>query len=173
TSGSVVLAEPNNTDAQNTDVSPTGFGISSTSSAGQTFTLTVTGQIKRVDVELFCSGCTANSPNVILTIRNTTGGPPVPTGSDLATATLTGFDDGGTGGLKTFTFASPVTLTAGTRYAFVFRLASAFASGTVAYTCSCVTTGYSNTNPYANGQRVTSTDSGSTWAADNTVGGRD
>ena len=34
-----------------------------------------------------------------------------------------GFNDGGAGGLKTFTFASPVTLTAGTRYAFVFRLA--------------------------------------------------
>jgi hypothetical protein len=169
--GSVVLAAPDNTDAQNSTVTPAGFGISNTSWAGQTFTPTVTGQIKRVDVELFCASCTANSPNVTLSIRSTTGG--TPTGSDLATATLPGFDDGGAGGLKTFTFGSPVTLTAGTRYAFVFRLASAFASGTVAYTCSCVTSGFNNTNPYANGQRVTSTNSGSTWSADSTAGGRD
>jgi hypothetical protein len=171
--GSVVLSSPNAPDAQNSTVSPTGFGISNTSWAGQTFTPTVTGQLTRVDVELFCSACTANSPNVTLSIRNTTGATPVPTGPDLATATLPGFNDGGAGGLKTFTFASPVTLTAGTRYAFVFRLASAFASGTVAYTCSCKTTGYNNTNPYANGQFVTSANSGSTWAADTTSGGRD
>ena len=169
--GSVVLAAPDNTDAQNSSVSPTGFGISNTGWAGQTFMPTVTGQIKRVDVELFCASCTANSPNVTLSIRSTTGG--TPTGSDLATATLPGFNDGGAGGLKTFTFSSPVTLTAGTRYAFVFRLVSAFASGTVAYTCSCVTSGFNNTNPYANGQRVTSTNSGSTWSADSTAGGRD
>ena len=40
--------------------------------AGQTFTPTVTGQLKRVDVELFCSGCTATNPNITLSIRNTT-----------------------------------------------------------------------------------------------------
>ncbi len=171
--GSVVLAAPDNTAAKNPNVSPTGFGFNSTSWAGQTFTPTVSGQLKRVDVELFCASCTATSPNVTLSIRNTTGTTPVPTGADLATATLPGFNDGGAGGLKTFTFASPVALTAGTRYAFVFRLASGFASGTVAYTCSCATTGFSNTNPYASGQFVTSSNSGSTWTADTTVGGRD
>ena len=133
----------------------------------------MTGQLKQVDVELFCL-CTVNSPNVTLSIRNTTGATPVPTGADLGTATLPGFNDGGAGGLKTFTFASPVTLTAGTRYAFIFRLATAPVAGnTVAYTCSCATTGFSNTNPYASGQRVTSGNSGSTWTADTTVGGRD
>ena len=70
--GSVVLASPDNTAAQNSTVNPTGFGITNTSWAGQTFTPTVTGQLKRVDVELFCSGCTANSPDVTLSIRNTT-----------------------------------------------------------------------------------------------------
>jgi hypothetical protein len=171
--GSVVLASPDNTDTANGSVSPSGFGFSNTSWAGQTFTPTVTGQLKRVDVELFCASCTAASPNVTLSIRATTGSPAVPTGADLATATLPGFNDGGAGGLKTFTFGSPVTLTAGTRYAFVFRLASSFASGTVAYTCSCATTGFSNTNPYASGQRVTSTNSGTSWTADTVVGGRD
>jgi Carboxypeptidase regulatory-like domain len=171
--GSVVLANPDNTDAKNNSVSPTGFGISNTAWAGQTFTPSVSGQLKRVDVELFCASCTAPSPNITVSIQATTGSPPVPTGGDLATATIPGFNDGGVGGLKTATFASPVTLTAGTRYAFVFRLASAFASGTVAYTCSCVTTGFSNSNPYATGQRVTSANSGASWTADTTVGGRD
>jgi hypothetical protein len=46
-------------------------------------------------------------------------------------------------------------------------------TGTYAYTCSCATTGFSDSNPYANGQRVTSSTSGSTWTADTTVGGRD
>ncbi|HTS73439.1 MAG TPA: carboxypeptidase regulatory-like domain-containing protein, partial [Gaiellaceae bacterium] len=167
--GSVVLASPDNTDAKNSSVTGNGFAFSNTSWAGQTFTPSVTGQLKRVDVELFCASCTANSPNVTLSIRATTGTTPVPTGSDLATATLAGFNDGGAGGLKTFTFASPITLTAGTRYAFIFRLASAFSSGTAAYTCSCSP----DSSPYANGQRVTSTNSGSSWTADTTAGGRD
>lgn len=171
--GSIVLSSPDNNDASNGDVNPTGFGFSSTSWAGQTFTPTVSGQLSRVDVELFCASCTASSPNITLSIRNTTGTTPVPTGADLGTATLTGFNDGGAGGLKTFTFATPVAVTAGTRYAFVFRLASSFASGTMAYTCSCATTGYSDSNPYANGQRVTSSNSGASWTADTTAGGRD
>jgi hypothetical protein len=171
--GSVQLANPDNTAARNNTVSPSGFGFTNTAWAGQTFTPTVSGQLKRVDVELFCL-CSVNSPNVTLSIRNTTGTTPIPTGADLGTATLAGFNDGGAGGLKTFTFATPVSLTAGTRYAFVFRLNTAPAAGnTVAYTCSCATTGFSDSNPYASGQRVTSANSGSTWTADTTVGGRD
>jgi Carboxypeptidase regulatory-like domain len=172
--GNVVLASPDNTAAKNSTVSPSGFGFNSTSWAGQTFTPTVTGQLKRVDVELFCSGCAGTNPDITLSIRNTTTGTnPVPTGADLATATLPGFNDGAAGGLKTFNFASPITLTAGTRYAFIFRSVTTRTTGVYAYTCSCATTGFSNTNPYANGQRVTSADSGSTWAADTIVGGRD
>jgi hypothetical protein len=171
--GTVALASPDNTAAQNSTVSPTGFAISNTVWGGQTFTPTVSGQLKRVDVELFCSGCSANSPNITLSIRATTGTPAVPTGADLANATLPGFNDGAAGGLKTFTFSSPITVTAGTTYAFIFRNATTFAGGTVAYTCSCATTGFVNSNPYANGQRVSSSTSGSTWAADTTAGGRD
>ena len=170
--GAVVLSSPDNTQAQNTSVSPTGFGFNNTSWAGQTFTPTVTGQLKRVDVELFCSGCSGANPNITVSIRATTGATPVPTGGDIASTTLAGFNDGAAGGLKTVTFSSPPTLTAGNRYAFIFR-ATAARTGTYAFTCSCVTTGFSNTNPYANGQFVTSGNSGSTWAADTTVGGRD
>jgi putative transposon-encoded protein len=171
--GNVVLASPDNTEAKNNSVSPSGFGFTNVAWAGQTFTPTVSGQLKRVDVELFCASCTAASPTITLSIRATTGTTPVPTGADLASTSIPGFNDGGAGGLKTFTFASPPTLTAGTRYAFIFRLTSAFASGTMAYTCSCATTGFLDTNPYASGQRVTSANSGSTWAADTIAGGRD
>ena len=82
---------------------------------------TVTGQLTRVDLELFCSGCTGTTPNLTVSIRATTGATPVPTGADLATATIPGFNSG-SGGFLTSTFASPATLTAGTRYAIVFRL---------------------------------------------------
>src|SRR5690349_4642132 len=91
--GSVVLANPDNTDAKNSDVTPNGFIFGNASWAGQTFTPAVTGQLKRVDVELFCSGCSAASPTVALSIRNTTTGTnPVPTGADLASATIPGFN---------------------------------------------------------------------------------
>ena len=172
--GSVVLANPDNTDAKNSNVSPTGFGFNNTAWAGQTFTPTVSGQLKRVDVELFCASCSGTNPDITISIRNTAnvGGNLVPTGGDLGSATLPGFNDGGAGGLKTVTFATPVSVTAGTRYAFIFRAVAA-RTGTYAYTCSCATTGFSNTNPYTNGQFVTSSNSGSTWAADTTVGGRD
>src|SRR5204862_2343674 len=50
--GSVVLAAPDNTAAKNNNVSPSGFGFNNTSWAGQTFTPTVSGQLKRIDVEL-------------------------------------------------------------------------------------------------------------------------
>ena len=172
--GDVVLANPDNIDQQNTSVSPTGFGFTNTSWAGQTFTPAVTGQLKRVDVELFCSGCTGHDPNITLSIRATTGTTPVPTGADLAQR-----DDRRLQRRRRRRASArsrsrrPSTLTAGTRYAFVFRATATFATGTYAYTCSCVTTGFSNTNPYASGQRVTSTDSGATWTADTTVGGRD
>jgi Carboxypeptidase regulatory-like domain len=169
--GNVVLASPDNTAASNSDVSPTGFGFNSTSWAGQTFTPTASGQLKRVDVELFCSGCSGTNPNITVSLRATSGG--VPTGADLATMTLAGFNDGAAGGLKTVTFAAPPTVTAGTKYAFVFRSVTNRTAGTYAYTCSCVTSGFSNTNPYANGQFVTSSNSGTSWSADATVGGRD
>ncbi len=97
----------------------------------------------------------------------------MPTGADLGSATIAGFNDGAAGGLHTFTFATPVAVTAGTRYALIFRNSATFATGTMAYTCSCATTGFSDSNPYASGQRVTSANSGSTWTADTTVGGRD
>jgi len=155
----VVLANPTLVDQQNTTVSPTGFGFNNIAWAGQTFTAGKTGQLTRIDVELFCSGCSGTNPDITVSLRATTGNPAVPTGGDLATATLPGFNDNAQGGLKTVTFNSPATVVAGTKYAFIFR-ANAARTGTYAYTCSCMTTGFTNSNPYANGQFVTSGNGG-------------
>ena len=163
--GDVILLNAPNIDQQNTNVSNSGFSFTSTSWAGQTFTPAVTGQLTRVDLDLFCSACSGTNPNVTVSIRATTGSPAVPTGSDLATATIAGFSSGA-GGYFAANFGSPPTLTAGTRYAVIFRLVSNRATGTQAYVTSTA-------NPYANGQRVTSANSGATWAADTTSGGRD
>jgi hypothetical protein len=100
-----------------------------------------------------------------VSIRATTGATPLPTGADLATATIPGFNSG-SGGYFAANFSSPVTLTAGTRYAIVFRAVSNPSAGTYAYVIS-------SGSPYASGQRVTSTNSGATWTADPVSGGRD
>ena len=157
---------------QNLTVTGNGFGLTNTAWAGQTFTPSVTGKLTRVDLDLFCSGCTGTTPNLTVSIRATTGATPVPTGPDLAAATITGFSSG-SGGFFTANFASPATLTAGTRYAVVVRAVANPSAGTYAYVCSCAGPPGVNSNPYANGQRVTSANSGSSWAADTTVGGRD
>lgn len=155
-------------DQQNTTVTSSGFAFSSTVWGGQTFTAAVTGLATRIDLNLFCSGCTGTTPNVTASIRATSGG--LPTGPDLATATINGFSSGA-GAYYSATFASPTTLTAGTRYAVVFRSIANPSAGTYAYVCSCGTT--TSTNPYANGARMSSSNSGGTWTADSTVGGRD
>ena len=166
--GDVILPEVPTVDQQNTSVTINGFGFTSTFWAGQTFTAGVTGQLTRVDLDLFCSGCTGTTPSITVSIRATTGSPAVPAGADLATATIAGFKSG-SGGYFTASFGAPPTLTAGTRYAIVLRAAADPSAGTYAYVCSCLT----DTNPYANGQRIISADSGATWAADVTSGGRD
>ena len=166
--GNVTLSAAPAIDQQNLDVTSNGFGFTSTSWGGQTFTPAVSGQLTRLDVDLFCSGCSGTTPDLTVSIRATTGATPIPTGADLATATITGFS-ASTGGYFTANFSTPATLTAGTVYAFIFRPVSNPSAGVYAYVCSCTT----NTNPYANGQRVTSTNSGATWTADTTAGGRD
>jgi len=166
--GDVILVSTASIDQQNTTVTNNGFGFTSTSWAGQTFTPAVTGKLTRADLELFCSGCTGTTPNITVSIRATTGSPAVPTGADLATATITGFSSGA-GIYYTANFGSPATLTAGTIYAVIFRAVSNPSAGIYAYVCSCTT----DTNPYVNGQFVTSGNSGSTWTADTTAGGRD
>ena len=170
--GDVILLDAEKIDQQNLTVTSSGFGMNVTSWAGQTFTPAVTGSVTRIDLDLFCSGCTGTTPNLTVSIRATSGSPALPTGADLATSTIAGFSSGA-GGFFSALFPSPVTLTAGTRYAVIVRPATNPSAGIYAYVCSCAGTGTVNSNPYPNGQRVTSANSGGAWTADATVGGRD
>ncbi|HZJ45086.1 MAG TPA: Ig-like domain repeat protein [Pyrinomonadaceae bacterium] len=167
--GDIILFAPANVDQQNQTVTTSGFGFTSTSWAGQTFTAGVTGTLSRLDLDLFCSGCTGTTPNLIVSIRATSGNPAVPTGPDIAIATISGFSTG-SGGYFSANFDTPTTLTAGSTYAVIIRATSDPSVGSYAYVCSCSAP---NSNPYSSGQRVTSTNSGSTWSADNVAGGRD
>jgi hypothetical protein len=153
--GDVVLLNAPNTDQQNTNLSTSGVGINATTWGGQTFTPNVTGLLTAADINIFCSGCTGTFPNLTLTVRATSGN--LPTGADLATATITGNPSGSSSLLKG-TFASPATLTAGTTYAILVRPVTNPSAGTYALTRSA-------TDVYSGGQRVSSPDSGATWSA--------
>jgi hypothetical protein len=152
--GDVILLAAASIDQQNTSVTTSGFGFTSTSWFGQSFTAGVSGQLTAVDVDLFCSSCTGTTPNITVSIRATSGD--LPTGSDLATATIPGFSSG-SGGFFTATFGTPATLTAGTKYAIVVRAVSNPSAGTYAYVKS-------SGSPYAGGRRSTSSTSGASWA---------
>jgi hypothetical protein len=154
TPGAVILLSTANIDQQNTSLTGSGFGFNSTAWFGQSFTAGVTGQLTAVDVDLFCSTCTGTTPNITVSIRAATVGD-LPTGADLATATIPGFSSG-SGGFFTATFGSPPTLTAATKYTIVVRVVSNPSAGTYAYVIS-------SGSPYAGGRRSTSADSGGTW----------
>ncbi|HEU5108002.1 MAG TPA: carboxypeptidase-like regulatory domain-containing protein, partial [Micromonosporaceae bacterium] len=158
--GDVKLLNAPNIDQQNTAGTTTGTGFGTPNWTGQTFIAAVTGQLVKADIQVFCNGCGATPPNLTLSVRATSGG--LPTGADLATATIPGslFASGGTVS-ATGTFGAPPTLTSGTQYALILRPVAVPAG-----------TGYfwirSSPSTYANGQRVLSADSGATWTADST-----
>jgi uncharacterized repeat protein (TIGR01451 family) len=151
--GNVQLAVSQGLDAQSTTETQ-AFGFSNTAWFGQTFTPTVTGQATKVELDLFCSSCTGTPPNVVVSIRNATGN--LPTGADLASVSIP-FSNSASGGFYAANFTTPATLTAGTQYAIVIRMAAAYATGTPAYVTS-------TTSAYSGGRRTTSANSGGTWA---------
>lgn len=151
---------------QNTTLGTQGAGFNTVTWLAQTVTPAVTGQVTRVDLNLFSLNCSSvTMPNITVSIRNAASN--LPTGADLASATVTGFCNGA-GNNFTATFASPVTLTAGTQYALVWRAASAIPAGTPAPgyfgTVSAATGATTVQNPYAGGRRCSSSNSGATWA---------
>jgi hypothetical protein len=166
TPGDVALANPPATDPKNTTLGTQGAGFNTVTWLGQTFTPTISGPVVRVDMNFFSLNCGAlTMPNVTLAIRNAAAN--LPTGADLGTATIAGFCNGA-GGWFTANFATPVSLTAGTQYALVWRAAAAIPAGTPAPgyfgTVSAATGATSVQNPYAGGRRASSSNSGSTWA---------
>ncbi|HVT04339.1 MAG TPA: carboxypeptidase regulatory-like domain-containing protein, partial [Thermoanaerobaculia bacterium] len=154
--GDVTLSNAPVVDQSNTAGTTTGTSFGTPNWGGQTFIPAVTGSLVKVDVQLFCSGCTGTTPNLTLSVRATSAG--LPTGADLVSGTIPGFSSGA-GTYYTATFGSPATLTSGTQYALILRPVAAPSVG-----------GYfwirSSPGTYANGSRVLSADSGGTWAAD-------
>jgi hypothetical protein len=116
--------------------------------------------LTKADLNLFCSGCTGTTPNLTLSVRATSGG--LPTGADLASATIPGFSNGSVASYFTATFASPPTLNAGTMYALVIRPTANPAPGTYALTRSGTST--LGANVYAGGTRVSGATSGTVWS---------
>src|SRR5204863_274206 len=82
----VTLSNAPAIDQQNTAGTNTGTGFDTPNWTGQTFIPAVTGLLARVDIPLFCSGCTGTTPNLTLSVRATSAG--LPTGADLASATI-------------------------------------------------------------------------------------
>ena len=87
--GDVTLLNAPTVDQQNTAGTTTGTGFGTPSWTGQTFIPAVTAHLVKVDVQLFCSGCTGTTPNLTLSVRATSAG--LPTGADLASASIPGF----------------------------------------------------------------------------------
>jgi uncharacterized repeat protein (TIGR01451 family) len=134
--GDVKLSAPIVIDRQTTNYTSNGFGFSNTSIAGETFTPTATGTLQKIDVNLFCSGCSGTNPNIIVEVRTTSAGNIVMTaGGLLASATIPGTSSA-SGGFMTATFTTPPTLTGGTVYGFIIKLAAARTTGTQAYLVS-------------------------------------
>ena len=160
--GDVILLNAPTVDQQNTAGTTTGTGFGTPNWTGQTFIPAVTGSLVKVDVPLFCANganpCTGPAGNLTLSVRNTSAG--LPTGADLASATIPGFTSNA-GATFTATFGAPPVLTSGTQYALILRPVTNPAAGSYAWIRSSPST-------YANGSRVTSTNSGGTWTADTT-----
>lgn len=157
--GDASLTNPDTVDQQNASVGTSGVGVTTTTWGGQTFTPAITGNLKQIDVNLFCSGCTGTTPNLTLSIRATSGG--LPTGADLATATITGFNSGASA-YYTATFSPAFAVTAGTQYAFAIRPTTNPSPGTYALTRSGTST--AGADVYAGGTRVAGATSGTVWS---------
>lgn len=159
TPDSVTLLDAITIDQQNTSLGVSGVVVNTTTWGGQTFTPAVTGRLVRAEINLFCSGCTGTPPDLIVSVRATSGG--LPTGADLATATIPGFSSPAVA-YYTANFASPATLNAGTQYALVVRPVANPSAGLYALTRSGDSA--TGSDVYPGGTRVSSTTSGATWS---------
>jgi len=157
--GDVTLLNTPAVNQQNLTLGTSGVGITVTTWGGQTFTPSVTGTLTQIDVNLFCSGCTGTIPNLTLSVRATAGG--LPTGADLASATINGFNSGSSA-YYTAAFAVPLSVTAGTQYALVVRPTANPSPGTYALTRSGTSTVGSDV--YGGGTRVAGATSGTVWS---------
>jgi carboxypeptidase family protein len=166
TPGAVILSN-RNLDQLNASLGGVGFTLSTTVWSGQTFTPSVSGQLTRADINLFCNnGLCTGTPTLTLSVRATSGG--VPTGGDLASTTIAGFSSGAAI-FYTGTFSSPPTLATGTQYALIIRPTANPSSGAYAFTVTG--DGVTGQDLYSGGSRVGSGDSGGSWTPSTTRDG--
>jgi hypothetical protein len=160
--GDVILLSPATADQVQAETTSSGTGLNTTQWLGQTFVPAVSGQLAKIDLGMFCSGCSGTDQPITVEITTTTGSPALPTTTVLASTTIPGFSSGSSA-TYTATFATPATLTAGTTYAYTLRLLTA-RTGTYAAFFSLGPTAY------ANGNRVVSMNSGGTWTVPTSTG---
>ncbi|HJQ32371.1 MAG TPA: carboxypeptidase regulatory-like domain-containing protein [Pyrinomonadaceae bacterium] len=151
--GDVQLANSGSTalDQQQTSFSFFVSPINPTAWMAQTFVPASSGRLSSVDVQL-ATATTGTAGPLVVEIHNTVGGAP---GSTVLASVTTSDVTSATNAWVPITFASPANVTAGTTYAIVLRGAT---GGDYRATRS-------NKNSYSGGAWYTSTNSGSTWAA--------
>jgi kumamolisin len=142
-------------DQQQNTLGSSGNIMSTSTWNSQTFVPGITGTLTKIDVHMFCSGCSGANPAVTVDVRTTSGG--APTNTVLASTTIPGFGSA-TDGVFSAMFATPASVSAGTTYAYVLRLTTDRTAGSYAATRS-------NNNQYSNGAFLISTNSGSTWSS--------
>lgn len=126
---------------------------------GQSFT---TGSRVVIDeVELYLNKIGSPAGNATVEIRATSSG--LPTGSSLTTTSITASTVGVSEAWVSFSFSSPLSLSSNTQYAIVFSVPSG------ANASNCIQWNRSSTDVFAGGQRVNSTNSGSSWTASSTI----
>lgn len=166
--GNVILASSTsgsgsgNVDQQNLTNSGYGDIFNNSQWIAQTFKAGSSGSLTRVDVDLGCAFCSGTPPSMIVSIRATSGG--LPSGGDLASATIPTINSGGVAAFYTATFATPATVSSGTTYAIILRAATAFTSGKTIMIDSALN-GSQGNDSYAGGALFISTSSGSSWNA--------
>ncbi len=156
--GEVVLSAASTVDQQNLDLVVESGAPFTTAWHAQTFTPGETGPVKRVDVHLFSVDCNeVTMPALTVSIRAASGD--LPNGPDLAAATTPGFCNG-TSRFISANFTVPANVTAGAKYAIVWRttLTGPSTDSNPRYVSTI-----SSSNPYPGGRRATSTNSGSSW----------
>jgi hypothetical protein len=156
--GSVILASPTTVDQSYTENNNFGTSFSTTAWGGQTFTAAINGTLLKADLNLFCTSCTGTTPNLTVSIRATSGG--LPTGPDLATATITGFSSNSASYFNA-NFSPHITLSAGTQYALLIRPLADPSAGNYDWVRQMQ-------GNYTGGQRVIGATGGTSWTADPT-----
>lgn len=139
-------------DQQATMLSGFGFLVTATSWRAQVFKAGVTGDLLAADLNLFFNGPFGTQPALTVSLRAASGG--LPTGPDLASATLGGFNGAW---WAPVTFPSPATLQAGAEYALVLRPVANPGAGAYYWSLNTADT-------YDEGAHVVSEDSGGSWA---------